>query len=117
MPTESFKFSEHEWSMENKLRLNSDKCCQMFFRRKVNFPIKIYDNIKLLNYVNILGVTLSDDLKWSRHFDNILMSATRRLYVIRKLKPLLPKVKLMEIFRSFIVSTFMYGTPLFCKLW
>ena len=88
----------------------------MFFRRKKDAPTFAYTDVELANTISILGVTFTDDLKWNKHFDNILLSATRRLYVIRTLKPYVSKEKLLEVFLSCIVSLFMYATPLFCDM-
>jgi hypothetical protein len=39
-----------------------------------------------------LGVTLSSDAKWNNHIENIILSVSRHLGIVRKLKYILERV-------------------------
>ena len=41
---------------------------------------------ELVTSVKILGVTVTDDLKWKVHVNNIVLKASKRLYLLRLLK-------------------------------
>ena len=66
--------------------------------------------------VRYLGVQWTCDLKWNRHFESILKSCGLRLFLIRKLKSILPADKLWRIYNSLIVSRIQYAAPLFVGL-
>lgn len=104
------------WAETNQMILNASKCNQMLVCKKGKSPPIVNDNIQLTSSINILGVTLSSDLSWSSHFQISTKSASRRLHVLRVLKPLLTKEKLVEFFRASILSLVMYASPLFCQL-
>ena len=80
-----------DWSRENNMQLNADKCKVMvidFKRNKHDFspltvdgkPLETVDNAK------ILGVTLSNDLKWNTHICECIKKANTRLYFLVQLK-------------------------------
>ena len=43
-------------------------------------------NIEVVNHVKILSFTISGDLKWNQHVDNIVKKANKRIYFIIQLK-------------------------------
>ena len=79
------------WNLQNKFQLNVQKCKELLFqfhRNRVPF-----DNIHLLagcpnlvRQAKILGVTVSDDLRWSTHVLNIIKKANKRIFFIVQLK-------------------------------
>ena len=40
----------------------------------------------LVDHVKLLGITLSNDLTWKRHVDNIVKKAGKRIYMLYQLK-------------------------------
>ena len=42
--------------------------------------------IEQVDHVKLLGVTLSNDLTWNRHIDNIVKKAGKRVYMLYQLK-------------------------------
>ena len=104
------------WNDANKMCLNQSKCYQMLIHRIKNASVAPYDNIQLSTDVNILGVTLNDRLKWDDHFDHVLLSATRRLFILRCVKPFVTKMQLLEVFKASILSILTYASPLFCNI-
>ena len=82
-------------------------------------------NLKLLNFTfngnNIpitmshkhLGVTLSSDAKWNNHIENIILSVSRHLGILRKLKYRLSRQNLEKLYLVYIRPIFEYA----CEIW
>ena len=70
-------------------------------------PIPMVENHKHL------GVTFSSDCKWTAHIDNICRSASKQIYILRKLKYILSRQHLNRIYLTFILPLFEYA----CELW
>ena len=79
------------WSNNNKFQLNSGKCKEL----GINFtkdpcrdePVKVNDkHFEVVTSAKILGMTITDDLKWNVHVANILLKASKRLYLLKQLK-------------------------------
>lgn len=56
-----------------------------------------------------LGVTLSSDLKWSNHIDNLCNSASKKMSALKKLKLSLDRKSLETIYFSFIRPSLEYA--------
>ena len=79
------------WSVANKMQLNASKCKELvinFTKPKEEFPrLKILSGqIDIVNHARILGLTISNDLKWNLHITNIIKKANKRIYFIIQLK-------------------------------
>ena len=81
----------YNWSNNNKFQLNSGKCKEI----RINFtkdlcrdePVKVNDkHFEVVTSAKILGMTITDDLKWNVHVANILLKASKRLYLLKQLK-------------------------------
>ena len=104
-------------SIDNKhLIINCLKSKQIVVKRSRDFEPPIYPNIDVISSLSILGVAWNERLSWDQHFDNVCLTASRRLYVIRRMKHVISKKRLIEVYISFIMSVLLYATPLFCKL-
>jgi len=66
--------------------------------------------------MKILGITLSCRLKWDVHVSEVLKRASRRLYIIRCLKSILPSHDVKNIYHAIITSLFLYASPAFGRL-
>ena len=85
---------EQDWSME----FNSDKCEVLRITRKRNpviFPYKLHKKeLNVTNAAKYLGVTISKDLNWTPHINNITGKAKNTLrFVKRNIKTSNKKVK------------------------
>ena len=78
-------------SNNNKFQLNSGKCKEL----RIHFtkdpcrdePVKVNDkHFEVVTSAKILGMTITDDLKWNVHVANILLKASKRLYLLKQLK-------------------------------
>ncbi len=78
-------------STVNGMQLKESKCKELrigFSTTKIDFdPIIINDReIEVVPQAKLLGLTISDDLKWNSHVKNICKKASIRLYLLRQLK-------------------------------
>lgn len=60
-----------------------------------------------------LGITFSDDAKWSKHVDYIVSRVSKQISVLRKLKFQLSRKFLSNMYITFIRPTFEYA----CEVW
>lgn len=93
-----------DWSADNKFQLNVSKCKELTFqftKHQQGFPTTTINNdpLDLVNHAKILGLTISNDLKWNEHISNIVKKANKRLYFIIQLKR--AKVPVAEIIRFY----------------
>ncbi|CAB4000954.1 Hypothetical predicted protein [Paramuricea clavata] len=74
------------------MKLNPRKCKEMLFNFMLNpnivkNPIFIGDQeIERVSTYKLLGVVLSDDLKWNNHIDYIVLKGSKCLYGLRLMK-------------------------------
>ena len=104
-----------DWCEKNKQYHNQEKSQLMIFSRKqITFqqplPINIQKSMK------ILGVILNDRLTWHDHVDAICNKASKRLYILRALKPLVAVEELHQIYTSVVRAIFDYACVLFVGL-
>ena len=71
--------------------LNASKCKELiinFTKPKEEFlRLKFLSGqIDIVNHARILGLTISNDLKWNLHITNIIKKANKRIYFIVQLK-------------------------------
>ena len=80
-----------QWTASNKMALNYDKTKELricFKKSTPDIALLTIDGrpIQQVNSTRLLGVTLSEDLKWQSHIDEITTKASQRLYFIILLK-------------------------------
>ena len=75
-------------------------------------PIRLPE-ITVVKELRILGIIFNDELTWNTHVHHIIQNASKRLYAIRKLRPLLTDDKLKTIYNVSVRSTLEYCSPLF----
>ena len=69
--------SVSQWSSDNKMKLNSDKCKELrisFSRTQRDFSPVIVNGkeLEVVRHAKLLGVTISSDLLWNQHISNII---------------------------------------------
>ena len=72
-----------DWALRWRVTFNPDKTVAMVFSTKVNKPIhpSLIFQGKILTQLcqhKHLGLTLSDNLSWNKHIDNLLTSASKK---------------------------------------
>jgi hypothetical protein len=101
------------WAARNNLRLNSQKSREMIIsrRRVVKVP-ELLERLERVTSINILGVTLSSDLRVTTHVDATLASCAGSLHALRTLRAHgLPSEALHVVTRDTTVSRIMYAAP------
>ena len=99
-----------EWSKLNYMKLNFLKTKYMVinFCRSAQFNTRLTVENNLLEQVQesrILGVTVTDDLKWHKNTANLVKEANKRMIILRKLISFdLPKKDLVHIYTLYIRS-------------
>ena len=109
-----------KWSKDNDMRINSSKTKEMVisFNKRYDFnsslPNICIDNeqIERVDQVKILGVTVSNDLSWNIHIDNIIAKASKRMYMLYQLKRSgINQNDLLTIYVSVIRPVLEYACP------
>lgn len=104
------------WCDANGLSLNKDKTRLLIFpkRRISSLP----DNLSVCDSLKVLGVFFESDLRWNKHTDHLVTSASRRFHILRKLKhtPCVSKSDLVQIYNSFIRGVLEYNCSIFIGL-
>ena len=80
-----------DWSKAQKMQLNADKCKVMvidYKRQKHHFTPLLVDGkvLETVESARILGVTISCNLKWNNHVNDVIKRANKRLYFFVLLK-------------------------------
>ena len=107
------EFANH--SKRDKFVLNESKCKELrisFAKSKDNFEPIILNNTSLdvVKHAKILGLNVSDNLKWNYHVEEIVKKASKRLYFLTQLKrSKVGSAKLVQFYKSCIRSLVEYA--------
>ena len=79
------------WPENNKFQVNEQKCKELRITFRIHQsalePITANNNdIKNVESAKLLGITISNDLKWNAHVQEIICKVATRLYFLRQLK-------------------------------
>jgi len=108
-----------EISDKNKMKLNAKKTKTMTisFKKKPNVlePIVIKGSeIETVTSFKLVGLNISNNLKWDVHVDSICSKGNQRVYFIKKLKQAgLSQVELIKYFTTYIRPVLEYACPAF----
>ena len=99
----------YAFSEDHRMKLNPTKCKEMLinFMKNRNFilnPIVIGGNSieRVLTY-KLLGVHISNDLKWNHYVEHIVKKGNKRLYSLRVLKQCgAPPVSLAKVYTTVV---------------
>ena len=94
------------------LKLNSQKCKQMIFRRS-RASTFCYNDFTEVDSIKILGVIFSSSLSWNANFSDLIKRASSRLYILRCVKSLLSPKELIIVYHAIITSLFLYASPVY----
>ncbi len=81
-----------DWTVQNKLQLQASKCKELLFQFttvRIPFPSVVISSgtLELVEQAKVLGLTTSNDLKWSKHVAEMINKVNRkRIYFIIQLK-------------------------------
>ena len=108
-----------EWSRANRVVLNPDKCKEMricFARDPECFDAIIIDGkeLEVVKNAKLLGLTISDNLTWNAHVNEIIKKASKKLYYLVQLKRArVPPSDLVLFYTSCVRSGVDYAVPVF----
>ena len=110
-----------EWLHSNKLSLNVSKSNFVIFYpyqrrlyREVNLKIPDNNSEQLVSlehktYVKYLGVLIDGNLSWKHHINYISTKISEGIGIIARLRHLVPRTTLLNIYRSLIEPYISYG--------
>ncbi len=104
----------HAWSDQWLVAFSAPKTKSLLISNKSdrqNFPSVVFNNV-IVNEVQThkhLGMTLSYNLKWTSHINEIYDKAMKRLNVIRHFKFKLSRRNLERFYLSFVLPIIEYG--------
>jgi hypothetical protein len=105
------------------LQLNTTKTKELRISTKLKdmdlAPLVAKDGttIEVVKTAKLLGCILSEDLKWNTHVNNILATASSRLYLLTVLKRAgTPTIQLQHFYKAKIRSILSYGFPAICNM-
>ena len=108
------------WTLHNDMKINSDKSKEMLIsfmqdpdlRSTVQRLIIDGNEIDDVKYAKLLGVTISSDLTWNKHVENIVAKAGKRVYMLYQLKRAgIGQHDLVTIYVSVIRPVLEYACP------
>ena len=75
------------WTDRNKFQLHNKKCKELliqFQKERAPFPgVQLNSECpELVRHAKILGLTIADDLKWTKHVTEIIKKAKKRIYSV-----------------------------------
>jgi hypothetical protein len=109
-----------QWSHQNDMKINAAKTHEMVIDFSNNrthaqsLPNIMMDGIEIqrIDSAKILGVTISSDLTWNNHVDNIVSKASKRLYMLYQLKRAgIEQTDLVKIYVSVVRPVLEYACP------
>ena len=113
----------NNYASQRNMRLNEKKCKEMVisFLKYQPFPVPpmLLNGAVIARVVKfkLLGVTLSNDLSWNDHCDEMLKKAYKRLYPLRSLKAAgLEQNDLVLVYCSLVRSVVEYASPVWAAL-
>jgi len=107
------------WATENNMSLNSKKTKDMvvcFSRDPPQLPPIVLGgtDVERVQQIKLLGLIVTDDLKWQRHCDYLCGKASPRLYFLRMLRRAgVGPSDLVKIYVALIRSVMEYA----CQVW
>ncbi len=78
------------WTNQNDMRFNSEKCKEIIIDFSRNYSLTsgirgvtiVEQVLERVEHAKMLGVTISNNLTWSKHVDNIVSKAGKRVYLL-----------------------------------
>ena len=97
------------WSDQKELRVQFDK-----YECMVEPIIINGQHLEIVKSAKILGMTFSDDLKWNKHIGIVVLTASKRLYLLKQLRPAgVEKKHLIGFYNACIRSILEYVCEVF----
>jgi len=106
-----------QWADQWLVKFNPDKTTSLVcsFKNKPLDPALYFDGCQVHNvkYHRHLGLTLSHDLSWNEHIEDMILRANKRLDILCRLSYMLDKGTLSQMYCGFVRPLLEYGDVLF----
>ena len=111
----------NQWSARWLVSFSAEKTKSMTISNKnvpVHHPPLYFDGEEIIKVDRHkhLGITLSSDLTWQSHVDDIVSKADTKLNIMSRLYYLLYRKTLETMYTSFVRPTLEYGDTIWCNL-
>ena len=116
LKTQNYLDKLSDWTEKNQMKLNTNKTEYMIFNfskeNQFNTRLQIKDQvIRQVNQSKLLGVILSDNLKWHANTKYIIDRCYKRMIILRNLYPFdIPLAELVSIYCLYIRSVAEYSS-------
>ena len=104
--------------IENKMKMNPKKTQIIKFNksRKHDFPAEVFMSgnqiLDVVPHVKLVGVMITQDLKWKMNTDFICTKARQKLWVLRRLKKFnFDEFKILDAYKKEVRSILEYAVP------
>lgn len=104
------------WCREVGFVINYQKCKSRVIKSRQQCRFELLPDIKIVKSLKLFGVTFQENLSWTVHFDNVVLSSSRRLEALRVSGPFLSCDELKIVYFSLVRSILEYSNPLFLAL-
>ena len=107
-----------DWFKNNKMIVNPDKFQAILLEKRESDHtnqriVADNQNMKVVSFVELLGIQIDDELNFNLHISNICRSAANQLYVIMRLNRFLGFQEKKILINSYLMANFNY-CPLVC---
>ena len=104
------------WCKAMSLPVNMSKCKSLTFRKRKPCNPVMLEGVHVVNSLKLLGVTFEMCFSWSKHVDNVILTASRRLRGLCILRKFLSRKQLRSVYFATVRSVLEYCNPLFLNL-
>ena len=94
---------------------NQDKTQLLIYKRSPSLSLSALD-MNTCSIMKILGVFLNPELTWHDQVDEMCKKASKRLRILRVLKPHVCEMELHQVYAATVLSVFDYACQLFVGL-
>ena len=109
----------HQWSVCNRLTINTDKTYFMLFTNKKTYylPELELNNCIITKTDNLkfLGVTFDESMNFKCHINNLALKISRHIALLYRIKELMPPYVLKCIYYAHIYPILNYCNPIWCS--
>ena len=110
-----------KWCCEHGLRLNPGKTKSLVICKKRNQKLSTESSQSTIHpsqadSMKILGITYNSKCNWKSHIVSITRDVSRRMYVLRQLKPFLARPLLTQVYCAIIRSRLEYCSAVYVGL-
>ena len=103
----------NNWTVENNMPFNVDKCTHVSFTKKSNKFCFKNTEIKLVDIQKNLGFIISNDMSWNLHIDQAGLKANKKFFAIKRNISNLNRVAKLNLFKSMIIPVILCASPCF----